>query len=87
VTSSIFLAFKYSNLEVTVNYKCAPGTFDHCWKILMIFRFVNALMPLRDSVDRKLDFLVDELARYGIAVAGIQEIKWFWLDVWSAAKG
>jgi len=40
-----------------------------------------------DSVDRKLEFLVDELARYGIAVAGIQETKWFWLDVWSAAKG
>ena len=29
-----------------------------------------------DSVDRKLDLLVDELACYGIAVAGIQETKY-----------
>jgi len=26
-----------------------------------------------DSVDRKLDLLVDELTHYGVAVAGIQE--------------
>jgi len=30
-----------------------------------------------DLVDKKLDFLVDELAHYGIAVVGIQETKWF----------
>ena len=34
-----------------------------------------------DSVGRKLDLLVDELARYGI------ETKWFRSDVWPAAKG
>ena len=39
-----------------------------------------------DSVDRKLDLLVGELERYGIAVAGIQETKWFRSDVWPATK-
>ena len=38
-------------------------------------------------MNRKLDLLVDELERYGIAVAGIQEAKWFGSDVWPAAKG
>jgi len=38
-------------------------------------------------VDRKLDLLVGELERYGIAVAGNQETKWFGSDVWPAAKG
>jgi len=37
-------------------------------------------------VDRLLDPLADELAHYGITVAGIQETKWFGsdvcLDVW-----
>ena len=28
-------------------------------------------------VDRKLDFLVKELRRLGVAIAGIQETKWF----------
>jgi len=40
-----------------------------------------------DSVDRKLDLLVGELARYKIAVAGIQETKWFGSDVLPATKG
>ena len=38
-------------------------------------------------VDRKLDLLVGELARYKIAVAGIQETKWFGSDVWPATYG
>jgi len=36
---------------------------------------------LADSVDRKLDLLVAELTHYKIAVAGIQETKWFGSDV------
>eukprot|EP00117_Sycon_ciliatum_P039014 scpid35652/ scgid3339/ Craniofacial development protein 2; p97 bucentaur protein len=36
------------------------------------------------SIDRKLDFLVAELRRYGIAIAAIQETKWFESDVWRA---
>jgi len=40
-----------------------------------------------DSVVRKLDLLVGELEHYGIAVAEIQETKWFGSDVWPAAKG
>ena len=38
-------------------------------------------------MDRKLDLLVGELERYGIAVAGNQESKCFRSDVWPAAKG
>ena len=30
---------------------------------------------------------MDELAHYGIAVARIQETKWFGSDVWPAVKG
>ena len=35
-------------------------------------------------MDRKLDFLVKELKRLGVAIAGIQETKWFGKDVWNA---
>ena len=35
---------------------------------------------------KKLDLLVDELERYKIAVAGIQEIKQLGLNAWTAAK-
>ena len=34
-------------------------------------------------VDRKLDFLVKELKRLDVAIAGIQETKWFGSDVWN----
>ena len=33
---------------------------------------------------RKLDFLVREVKRLRVAVAGIQETKWFGSDVWNA---
>ena len=35
-------------------------------------------------VDRKLDLLVNELKKLNVAVAGIQETKWFGQDVWNA---
>ena len=35
-------------------------------------------------VDRKLDCLVKELKKLNVAVAGIQETKWFGQDVWNA---
>ena len=35
-------------------------------------------------VDRKLDFLVKEMKRRSVAVAGIQETKWFGKDIWNA---
>ena len=34
------------------------------------------------GVDRKLDLLVDELGKYRVDVAGLQETKWFGSDVW-----
>ena len=34
-------------------------------------------------VDKKLDFLVKELKKFDVAVAGIQETKWFGQDVWN----
>ena len=34
------------------------------------------------GMERKLDLLVKELTRYRIAIAGIQETKWFESDVW-----
>ena len=34
--------------------------------------------------DRKLNLVVRELRRYRVAVAGIQESKWFGSDVWPA---
>ena len=49
VTSSTFYysSMVYgNNLEIPLNYKFAPGTFDHCWKILVIFKFVDAIVPL-----------------------------------------
>ena len=39
-----------------------------------------------DTVDRKLDLVVRELKRYGVAVAGIQESRWFGSDVWDAGE-
>ena len=33
------------------------------------------------KIDRKTDFLVGELRKYGVSVAGIQETKWFGKDV------
>ena len=38
------------------------------------------------KVDRKLDLVVQELKRYRVAVAGIQESKWFGSDVWDAGE-
>ena len=36
------------------------------------------------QVDRKLDFLVKELQKFGVAIAGIQKTKWFGRDVWNS---
>ena len=38
------------------------------------------------KIDRKIDFLVGELRKYGVSVAGIQETKWFGKDVWPVGK-
>ena len=38
------------------------------------------------GVERKLDLLVKELARYRISIAGIQETKWFGSDIWPAGE-
>ena len=35
-------------------------------------------------VDRKLDLLVNELKKLNVAIAGMQETKWFGQDVWNA---
>lgn len=43
---------------------------------------VNSTSP--HQVDRKLDFLVKELQKFGVAIAGIQETKWFGRDVWNS---
>ena len=40
-----------------------------------------------EGSDRKLNLLVQELQRYGVAVAGVQESKWFGVDVWTAGEG
>lgn len=42
---------------------------------------------MAEAVDRKLDLLVEELKRYSISLAGIQETKWYGSDVWPAADG
>ena len=39
--------------------------------------------PSSTSVDRKFDFLVHELRHYGVAIAAVQETKWFGTDVWT----
>ena len=39
--------------------------------------------PSSTSVDRKFDFLVHELHRYGVAIAAVQDTKWFGTDVWT----
>ena len=38
------------------------------------------------GVERKLDLLVNELARYRISIAGIQETKWFGSDIWPSGE-
>ena len=38
------------------------------------------------GVERKLDLLVKELARYRISIAGIQEMKWFGCDIWPSGE-
>ena len=38
------------------------------------------------GVERKLDILVKELARYHISIVGIQEIKWFGSDIWPSGE-
>jgi len=44
-------------------------------------------LPGSLTVDRKVDFLVGELRRYGVSVAGVQATKWFGADVWPAVDG
>ena len=39
--------------------------------------------PSSTSVGRKFDFLVHELRRYSLAIAAVQETKWFGSDVWT----
>ena len=36
------------------------------------------------NVDRKLNFMVKELKRLDVAIAGIQKTKWFRKDAWNA---
>ena len=50
----------------------------------MIYMFVEKGQM---EVYRKLDLLVHELQRYGVSIAGVQESKWFGVDVWTAADG
>ena len=38
------------------------------------------------GVERKLDLLAKELARYCISMAGIQETKWFGSDIWPSGE-
>ena len=45
-------------------------------------------VAVNNGIDRKLDVFVQELERYQICVAGLQETKgWFEKDVWPAADG
>ena len=44
----------------------------------------NTDSPGAHLVNRKLDLLAKELRRHGVAVAAIQETKWFGSDVWQA---
>ena len=44
----------------------------------------NTDSPGAHLVNHKLDLLAKELRRYGVAVAAIQETKWFGSDVWQA---
>ena len=44
----------------------------------------NTDSPGAHLVNHKLDLLAKELRRYGVAVAAIQETKWFESDVWQA---
>ena len=36
------------------------------------------------SVHRKFDFLINELRRFDVDVAAVQEIKWFGQDIWTS---
>ena len=38
-------------------------------------------------MDRKFDLLAGELQHYNVSLAGIQETKWFEVDVWPATGG
>ena len=38
------------------------------------------------GVEKKLDLLVKEHARYRISIAGMQEMKWFGSDIWPSGE-
>ena len=48
------------------------------------YRTQSQTPPNCHEVDRKLDFVVKELRRLRISIAGIQEMKWFGRDIWNA---
>ena len=52
----------------------------------VMHRSVEAGLQVRvsTSVNCKLDLLAEELKCYGVAIAGIQETKWFGSDAWPA---
>ena len=49
-------------------------------------RHVCCSRPVAHGVERKLDLLVKELARYRISIADIQETKWFESDIWLSGE-
>lgn len=51
-----------------------------------IREYVESGQVDRRCIDSKLDFLVDEVKRYGVSIAAIQESKWFGSDVWPASE-
>ena len=49
----------------------------------LILHHPLSLLVLTVLIRRKLDFLVKELRKFDVVVAGIQETKWFGQDVWN----
>jgi len=79
------------------------GTGKHLWngRRRLLFSSWNVQSLVEDTgdvrvcrkakrasrVDRGLDFLTQELTKQRVAVAGIQETRWFGNDVWPTADG
>ena len=86
--------------ELNMFSGCSPSIFCATWNIRTLVesagedRRIYRVRPDLKAchlpstgphyVDRKLDFLVKELRKLRVAVAGIQETKWFGQDVWNA---
>ena len=75
------------NRKVLVVGSWNVRTLVECFGDVRVCQKRQVIEERSEVINRKLDFLVGELKRYGVSVAGVQESRWFGRDVWSATGG